>query len=315
MNEFELIDVFFKSKALIRDELVYGIGDDAACVRVPPGQDLYISTDTLVADVHFSSNWDPYDIAWKAVMVNLSDMAAMAAEPCWLSLALTLPHNDTAWLQRFSLGLHAALTAYHVSLIGGDTTKGPLSMTLTVHGLTATGKGVRRSGAKNQDEIWVSGELGAAALALYSKETWPAADRALLMTQLQRPKPRLDLKAVLQTYATAAIDISDGLAADLHHICKASGFGARLFLESIPIHPLVRQYLPEQALEFSMQGGDDYELCFTSPAAVHDELQEALGQTGLRCYPIGVIETKPGICAVNSTGDLVPLVPKGYRHF
>lgn len=303
MNEFELIETFFKLPAKLRDDVIIGIGDDAACVRPPPGQDLFISTDTLVADVHFSSNWDPYYIAWKAVMVNISDMAAMAAEPAWLSLALTLPKNDESWLQRFSLGLTEALATYNISLIGGDTTKGPLSLTITIHGLAKEGRGIRRSGAKLGDEIWLSGEIGAAALALQAKDDWPEEDRALLMAYLQEPKPRVDLAPILQTYASAAIDISDGLGADLGHICKASGLSASLAWQDIPVHPLVHKYLSREALEFSLQGGDDYELCFTSPKASHAKLRAALDKAGLRCYPIGHI----------TEGDWIPMA--GYRHF
>lgn len=315
MNEFELIDTYFKDLAWHREEIVYGIGDDAACVRVPPGQELFISTDTLVADVHFSSNWDPYDIAWKAMMVNLSDMAAMAATPCWLTLALTLPKNDEAWFARFSQGLHTALNQYKVSLIGGDTTKGPLSITITIHGLAPLGKGCRRSGANVSDEIWVSGPLGAAALALRAESAWDGDDRAVLQDALRHPKPRVDLQAVLQQYATSAIDISDGLGADLKHLCDASGVGACLSLQQIPVHPLLFKYLGAEAIEFSMQGGDDYELCFTSAASLREPLQRTLSALDVICYPIGIVEAAAGIRAIDHKRDLHTFAAQGYRHF
>lgn len=324
MDEFELIKVLFKAPALDREDVVLGIGDDAACVRVPVGQDLYISTDTLVADVHFLKSWDPFDIAWKAVMVNVSDMAAMAAYPCWLSLALTLENYDEAWLQRFSQGLHTALKQFGIALIGGDTTRGPLSLSLTIHGLAPQGKAIRRKGAKPTDEIWVTGTLGAAALAVQLEQVEKAPkyankinhkDRALLLEKLRHPQARVDFNTILQTYASAAIDISDGFSADLMHICEASGVGACLSLEAIPVHPVLMNCLKEEALTFAMQGGDDYELCFTSPARYHDDLQQVLAAAGLLCYRVGVIEALPGLRAFTAQGEFKTVTPAGYRHF
>lgn len=308
-DEFSLIDTYFKKPARKRDDVIFGIGDDAAAVKVDPQQELLISTDTLVAEVHFLSRWDPYDIAYRAVMVNVSDLAAMAAEPCWASLALTMPEYNTAWLERFAEGLHQALGLYNISLIGGDTTKGPLCITLTLHGLAPKGKSVRRNGAKPSDIIWVSGELGGAALAL-SKNT-----EAALMEKLLHPKPRVDLIPVLRAFATAAIDISDGLSADLMHICEASGVGAKLDLTAIPVHPLVSQYLGEKALDFSLSQGDDYELCFTTPKDCQKACIELLKKLQLDCYPIGVIEEKYGLRGLNAEGEVIGLEARGYSHF
>ena len=308
MSEFSLIDVFFKTPALLRDEVVYGIGDDAACLRVPAGQDLFVSTDTLVADVHFLTTWDAYDIAWKAVMVNVSDMAAMAAMPCWVSLALTLPGYDERWLKRFSEGLHAALASFSLSLIGGDTTRGPLSMTLTIHGLAPRGKGIRRVGAKPDDLIWVSGDLGAAALAVtfLQRQDVDRNDSRVLMDKLQHPRARTDLIPLLRRFASSAIDISDGLSADLAHICEASGVGACLSRTAIPVHPLVTQYLGEAAIDFSLGGGDDYELCFTTASSVRDELVAECRESGVTCYPVGVIEAMPtGLSLWSRQGILI----------
>lgn len=317
MNEFSLIDVFFKKPASTRADVVVGIGDDAACLDVPPAHQLLVSTDTLVADVHFLSDWDAYDIACKAVMVNVSDIAAMAAKPCWLSLALTIPELDTTWLQRFSQGLHASLKQFDIALIGGDTTRGPLSLTLTIHGLVPTGKAVKRSGAQPGDKIYVSGELGAAALAVafLHQDDLPEPDRRELMLKLQHPQPRVDLADILQGYASAAIDISDGLSADLNHICVASKVGACLSLSAIPIHSLVREYQRANAANFALTGGDDYELCFTVAPQKEEQLLALLAKAGLRCYRIGVIEEKTGLRARTENGEVLSLTPSGYSHF
>lgn len=317
MNEFSLIDVFFKTPALSRDDVVYGIGDDAACLTVPPDQQLLVSTDTLVAQVHFLSTWDPYDIACKAVMVNVSDIAAMAAKPCWLSLALTLPEFNQHWLERFSEGLHDSLRLFNMALIGGDTTRGPLSMTLTILGLAPTGKSLRRCGAKPGDRIYVSGELGGAALAVtfLQRASLDELDKQVLMQKLKHPSPRIDLSAILQECASAAIDISDGLSADLNHICVASNVGACLSFAAIPVHPLVEKYLSTKALSFALNGGDDYELCFTVPAKKEKKLLASLAEVGLSCYPIGFIEEETGLRMLRADGEISYLDPSGYSHF
>ncbi|WP_035917913.1 thiamine-phosphate kinase [Legionella fairfieldensis] len=317
MNEFSLIDVFFKKTAHGRDDVIYGIGDDAACVRVATGQDLLISTDTLVAEVHFLSTWDPYDMACKAVMANVSDMAAMAAKPCWLTLSLTLPEFNQRWLERFSQGLHDSLKQFNIALIGGDTTCGPLSITITIHGLTPAGRAIRRCGAKPGDKIYVSGMLGAAALAVsfLQRKDIEDEDRQIAMRKLQRPSPRVDLADILQQYASAAIDISDGLSADLNHICTASHVGASLFSDSIPIHALVKKYQSSNAVNFVLGGGDDYELCFTVSAQKEEMLSRLMAQTGLICYPIGYIEEKKGLRLITEEGQVKKLIPRGYSHF
>lgn len=317
MNEFSLIDVYFKQAAIQRDDVIFGIGDDAACVEVPANHQLVISTDTLVAEVHFLSSWDPFDIACKAVMMNVSDIAAMGAQPCWLSLALTLPSADSDWLARFSQGLHASLKRFNIMLIGGDTTRGPLSMTLTIHGLVAAGKAIRRSGAKPGDIIMVSGELGAAALAVswLHQENIDEKERALVMKKLQHPCPRIDLVPVLSQFASAAIDISDGLSADLNHLCTESGVRAVLDLDEIPLHPLVKKHLKAKAVDFALSGGDDYELCFTVPAERLGAMKQALESSGLCCYPIGRIEAGSGLYAIAQDSRRVKLTPTGYSHF
>lgn len=318
MNEFTLIDHYFKSIPLKRNDVLFGIGDDAACLQIPEGMHLLISTDTLVSGIHFLPQWDPYDIAYKAVMVNISDMAAMAAQPCWVTLALTLPKLNQSWLDSFARGIKDSLSLFNVDLIGGDTTKGPLLITLTIMGLTPQGQSIRRCGAKAGDVIMVSGQLGAAGLAIKLLDKYKkvnAKDKIELMNKLLHPKPRVDLCYLLRKYATAAIDISDGLSSDLNHICMASGVGANLFEEAIPMHPLLNQYCPEQALDLALSGGDDYELCFTVSTQQLDSFNRELQKENLICFPIGVIEEKPGLRIQSAGSPSKELQPGGYSHF
>lgn len=313
MNEFSLIEKYFKSLALKRPDVLCGIGDDAACLAVPEGMNLLVSTDTLVSKVHFLPEWEAYDIAYRAAMVNISDLAAMAAEPCWATLALTLPEIDEVWLEGFACGLKDALQQFKIALVGGDTTKGPLSITLTVFGQAPKGQEVRRSGAKPGDLILVSGQLGAAALAvkLLDAQDVLAHDKSELMTKLLHPQPRLDLLSFLRANASAAIDISDGLSADLHHLCVTSGVGACLYKEDIPLHPLLNKYYREKAVDLALTGGDDYELCFTLPA----QKLEVLKQARLVCSVVGVIEAAPGLRIKKGDGQCEELIPRGYSHF
>ncbi len=317
MNEFSLIEQFFKKPALSRDDVIFGIGDDAACLNIPADKHLVVSTDTLVSEVHFLSTWDAYDIAAKAVMVNVSDIAAMAATPCWITLNLSLPQFSQLWLERFSQGLHHTLKRFNLALIGGDTTKGPLSITITIFGLVPKGKALRRCGAKAGDLIYVSGELGAAAQAVsfLKDDTINSEDKDLLMQKLLRPNPRVDLVEILREFASAAIDISDGLSGDLNHICVASGVGACINHKAIPVHPLVKKIQGLQAVSFALSGGDDYELCFTVPPQKESKLLETLQQAGLNCFAIGEIEHNTGLRIVMESGKIEDLEPLGYSHF
>ncbi len=318
MNEFQLIQAFFKSHARARADVLCGIGDDAACLSVPVGHHLLVSCDTLVSGVHFLPTWDAYDIASKAVMVNISDMAAMGAEPAWALLALTMPALDSTWLTRFAEGLHQALSRFNVALVGGDTTRGPLCMTLTMQGFVPEGQAVMRHGAQIGDIIYVSGSLGAAAMALASLTRYelPDNDRDILMQHLHCPTPRVDLSWILQTYAHAAIDVSDGLMADLQHVCDASGVGACVDLQKIPIHALVQRHDPMHALDHALYGGDDYEICFTVPPAKDAAFRQHLAQHDVPpCYAIGHMEATRGLRAKTRTGEIVPCQVKGYQHF
>lgn len=317
MDEFSVIERFFKPLGLMRQDVLLGIGDDAACLHVPQDMNLLVSMDTLVENVHFLGKWDAYDIACRSVMVTVSDLAAMAAEPCWATLALTLPAMNTQWLEAFARGLSDSFQQFDMALIGGDTTQGPLSITLTVFGQAPSGQEIRRKGAKPGDIIIVSGMLGAAALAVKLMNTHEvlSVDKTILMNKLIHPQPRIDLQNLLRRYASAAIDISDGLSADLNHLCVASGVGACLDQDALPIHSLVNQYYSDKAVDLVLTGGDDYELCFTVPEAQFDLLMADLKKENLQCYPVGVIETLPGLRIKTAHAQCKPLIPRGYSHF
>lgn len=317
LHEFSLIDHYFKGLTSTRKDVIFGIGDDAACLRLPEGQDLLVSTDTLVSGVHFLPEWSAYDIACKAVMVNLSDIAAMGGIPCWISLALTLPAINSAWLEAFSQGLQDSLKNYELALIGGDTTRGPLSITITVQGMVPKGQAVTRSGAAPGDSIFVSGELGAAALAIKTLKD-PAItedDRKILMHALHHPLPRVDFVPFIRDYASAAIDISDGLAADLNHVCESSKVGACLMKEAIPLHPLLFRYLAEEAYPLALHGGDDYQLCFTVAANKVAACKKAMDAAKLSYSCIGKIEKQKGLRLSKGSGEMVDCNPLGYSHF
>ncbi|MCC5791544.1 MAG: thiamine-phosphate kinase [Legionellaceae bacterium] len=316
MDEFSLIEQFFNRQQPVR-YLTRGIGDDAAILSLPANSDLLISTDTLVSGVHFLPQWPGQLIAKKAVTVNVSDIVAMAGHPLFISLALTLPALDVDWVADFSEGFHAQLAYYGLHLIGGDTTRGPLSVTLTIHGTVAQGKAVRRDKAQVGDYIFVSGNLGAAALALEVIEhpqRFPKAHQDILLQALQCPKARTDLIPCLQQFATAAIDISDGLAADLNHICQQSQLGCLLDLAQIPIHPLVRHYLGTPACDFAMSGGDDYEICFTVAPGMRDACLAYCQKQGLAVSIIGQMRTGAGLY-LQRGADEVAMPARGYQHF
>lgn len=315
MDEFELINSCFKTLLKPRPDVVLGIGDDAACVRLPPGETLLVSTDTLVSGVHFFPEARPQDIAWRSVAVNVSDIAAMAGTPRWITLALTLPEANTVWVTEFAQGLQVALQEYHVALIGGDTTKGPLSITITVMGTADPDTIIRRSTANVGDSIYVSGDLGAAALAVKKQTGISQEDQQQLMHRLMHPRARTDLSPVLRSYASAAIDVSDGLVADLGHICEQSNVGATLFAEVIPVHPLLSYYLQQDALRLALTGGDDYELCFTIPGAHDAAFQAEVQALGLTCTRIGCITSQPGVRVLDSDDRPIAIESGGYTHF
>lgn len=333
-SEFDLIRDYFAACGAARDDVVLGVGDDAALTVVPPGRQLVMSMDTLVAGVHFLAEVDPAALGHKALAVNLSDLAAMGAEPAWATLALTLPTADRDWLTAFSAGFCALAREYGVALVGGDTTRGPLSVTVQVHGFIAPGQAFLRSAAQPGDLVHVTGTLGDAALALLLQQDGPAAacraeDLAYLRGRLDRPTPRLAAARQLQGRIHAAIDLSDGLAADLGHVLAASGVGAIIHLDRLPMSAPFRRCtdallaqpsrhrLPstDPALAgaaLAIAAGDDYELCFTAPRG-EPAVSELLSAVGCAC--IGEITATPGLrCLLGDGSEFVP-ARIGYDHF
>ncbi|MFK3705174.1 thiamine-phosphate kinase [Raoultella sp. BIGb0138] len=319
-GEFSLIARYFDRVKSRRLDVETGIGDDCALLNIPDKKTLAISTDTLVAGNHFLPDIDPADLAYKALAVNLSDLAAMGAEPAWLTLALTLPEADEAWLESFSDSLFMQLNYYDMQLIGGDTTRGPLSMTLGIHGFVPPGRALKRSGAKPGDWIYVTGTPGdsAAGLAILQDRlvVESAADADYLLARHLRPLPRVLQGQALRDLASSAIDLSDGLIADLGHILKASGCGARIDLDALPLSDaLLRQVAPEQALRWALAGGEDYELCFTVPELNRGALDVAIGQLGARFTCIGQVGAEADGLQLLQAGKPVQLDLKGYDHF
>jgi thiamine-monophosphate kinase len=318
-NEFDLI-ARIRERAGTREDVVLGIGDDAAVLRVPAGQDLVASTDTLNAGVHFPQDTAPADIGWKALAVNLSDLAAMGATPAWCTLALSLPDADPAWLDAFLDGFCALAAVHDVALVGGDTTRGPLSITVTAHGLVPHGTALRRSGARIGDDIWVSGTIGdaAAGLALLqrpSPDRLRAADRSQLLMRLNRPTPRIALGIALRGIASACIDLSDGLTADLDHLSRASDVGAELELAALPTSDALRMLDRTVRESFQLGGGDDYELCFTVPTTHADRVRAAAASTDTRVTCIGHIHGGGGLRVLSADRMLLDIKPGGYQHF
>lgn len=319
-GEFELIARYFKRVTSSRRDVEKGIGDDCALLKVPDKQTLAISTDTLVAGVHFLRDIHPADLGYKALAVNLSDLAAMGADPAWLTLALTLPEVNESWLQAFSDSLFELLDYYDMQLIGGDTTRGPLSMTLGIHGLVPTGRALKRSGARPGDWIYVTGSLGdsAAGLALLQHHIRiqdPAVHETLIKRHL-RPMPRILQGQALRNLASSAIDLSDGLISDLGHILTASHCGARVQLEALPLSPALRDHFdPDQTLRWALSGGEDYELCFTVPEMHRGALDVALGHLGVPYTCIGQIVPESEGFTLLDNGKPFRFSQKGFDHF
>jgi thiamine-monophosphate kinase len=319
--EFDLIALIRERCAIARDDVRQGIGDDAALLAVPAGQLLAVSTDTLVAGVHFPQSAKVYDIGWKALAVNLSDLAAIGATPAWATLALTLPEADPRWVAEFANGFAALAQQHRVALVGGDTTQGPLSITLTVHGFVPEGAALLRSGAHVGDSIFVTGTLGDAAAGLHFSLPPHAEEGAEdgtgpLIARLNRPTPRVAQGLILRGRAAACIDISDGLIADLGHICTASGVGAEIDADALPASSALSSVSDTDARRgFQLSGGDDYELCFTAAAAEASVLLGDLARSGCGATRIGHIAAEPGVRVRDAAGKLVTVPRSGWEHF
>lgn len=312
--EFDLIGRYFTRRSR-RADTVLGIGDDAALIQPPQGSWLVATTDTMVCGTHFLPDADPRDLGHKLLAVNLSDLAAMGADPAWLTLALTLPHIDHEWLTAFSAGLFTLAETVDAELIGGDITRGPLACTLQALGTVPADRALRRAGAKPGDGIYVSGTLGDAALALALRLEGSGVPAALA-ERLDRPTPRIALGRALREWASAAIDLSDGLLADLGHLCASSGVGATILQADVPRSTAFRS-AARGALDadLPLNGGDDYELCFTMPEH-HAARVEALTQAaGCPITRIGCITTEPGVRCHDAAGEPMAVTRSGFDHF
>jgi thiamine-monophosphate kinase len=321
LGEFALIDRYFRPLGIARRaDVEIGIGDDGALLIPPPGQRLVAAIDTLVAGRHFLPDCDPAAIGHRALAVNLSDLAAMGADPAWCLLALTLPAADDAFLRRFAQGFGALADIAGIALVGGDTTAGPLTVTVQVLGFVPPGLALTRSGGAAGDLVFVSGTPGDAAGGLRVLQDSPAArDLAPAPTQLVHrflyPEPRLALGRALRGIASACIDVSDGLAADLAHVARASGCGAQLQVEDLPLSEALRErFDADTAVDLALRGGDDYELCFTVPPGRLPELAARIdaARTPVRC--IGALVRNPGL-RVSSHGKAFERSLAGFDHF
>ena len=319
MGEFDLIKRYFSRKSL-QNEVILSVGDDCAITSISAGYQLAITTDTLVEGTHFLPSISPAALAYKSVAVNLSDLAAMGATPTWMSLALTLPEIKEAWLAEFSQSLFAILDRYSMSLIGGDTTKGPLSITLTAQGFLPENQGLFRHQAKVGDWIFVSGFLGDSAagldLLLQNRKIENESDRYFIQRHLH-PTPRVELGLALRAFSCCALDISDGLLADLGHILERSQVGAEIYLENLPLsHHLCTQYEQTQAEKFALTGGEDYELCFTVSEEKREEMEQVLRSQGIKVTCIGqILPATSGLNLLKNGKKMALPTHIGFDHF
>jgi thiamine-monophosphate kinase len=318
MKEFELIKHFFTKQAVKRKDVELGIGDDCAVLAPIENQNIVVTTDTLVAGVHFPHQTDAKAIGHKAVAVNLSDIAAMGAKPSWLSLAITLPEVNELWIKDFCTGVFELCDFYNVELIGGDTTQGPLSITITAQGLTPQDSYLQRSGAKAGDWLYVTGELGDAALALQhitGKVDIEAQAFKVIRTKLDYPKPRVLAGQMLREYASSAIDLSDGLIADLGHLCQASNVGASLVLDALPLSTIMRDsLLQDDAIKLALSGGDDYELLFTVSEDNKVGMETAMSHAGTPVSCIGQLNASHTITTTLNNKP-ISINTEGFEHF
>ncbi len=317
-TEFNIIRQYFTFNET-RDDVVLGIGDDAAVLIVPEHHQLIQSVDTLVAGVHFPIETSAEDIAYKALAVNLSDMAAMGAEPAWFTLAITLSDDNEVWLEAFSKSLSALAKKYNIQLIGGDTTNGPLCISITINGFVPEGKALTRNKAQATDKIYVSGTIGDAALALAAWQGQCLLRKesiSYLNEKLNRPKPQIELGLLLRDYATSCIDISDGLVADIMHVTDSSQVGAKIYFEKIPLSKEFNFNLTDDALiiPLVLSGGDDYQLCFTIPVTKQTEFDKVVKENKISVTCIGEIESQSGVRCIKNNKE-IDIQDAGYEHF
>lgn len=316
MNEFELIRRYFADGGSVRDDVVMGIGDDAAVLRVPDGMDLVTTTDSLVAGVHFPSDLDPEATGHRALAINLSDLAAMGAEPAWALLALTLPAADEAWLAGFSHGFLRLAERYGVALVGGNVARGPLNATVTANGFVPRGQLISRSGARPGDLIFVTGHPGDAAAGLRLLQTGNSDTGNPCVRRFAYPEPRVAAGIAVRDLVSAGIDISDGLVADLGHLLEAGNLGADLNMDRLPLSSaLLDLQNLEFARELALTAGDDYELCLTLPPANRATFEERLRAIDCPCTCIGTITLVPGVRCIDAHGGIHWYAAGGHQHF
>ncbi len=314
-SEFDLIRHFFTEQSTQRADVPLGIGDDAALLAPPADSLLAVSVDTLIAGVHFPLDTAARAVGYKALAVNLSDLAAMGAEPAWATLALTLPRADTSWLSDFAQGFFDLASTHNVQLVGGDTTRGPLSITVQVTGFVSREQALLRNGAQPGDGIFLTGTVGDAGLGLRLYQQPPDAHNDATMRLIHRlefPTPRIAAGLALRGRASSVIDISDGLAADLGHVLTASSVGADIHVDQLPLSSAYRLLAPENDWQAAVSAGDDYELCFTLPSG---QEAEALAGLDCACTRIGEITASPGLRWRDANGQQLVLDNTGFDHF
>ncbi|MGA8277053.1 MAG: thiamine-phosphate kinase [Rhodanobacteraceae bacterium] len=320
MGEFDLIDLIRRRTGAARADVRLGIGDDAAVLALPMERELVACSDTLTAGVHFPLDTLPGDIGWKALAVNLSDLAAMGAFPAWVLLALTVPAADRAFVEAFADGFAELAAPLQIALVGGDTTEGPLSATVTALGFVPPGTYLRRDGARPGDEVFVTGSLGDAAAGLHcinaGRTGASESHRAALVERLNRPQPRLAAGAALRGVASACIDLSDGLLADLAHVAAASGVAIEIDVSRLPTSAaLLASFDRAMRLEWQLGGGDDYELAFTVSPQRASDLVGDISRLGCGAARIGRVVTGQGVRAFDADGGEVAAGARGWRHF
>ena len=313
ITEFDLI-ARIRARASQRDGVVLGIGDDAALLQVPPARQLVVTADTLNAGVHFPDDTAPADIGWKSLAVNLSDLAAMGAAPAWCTLSLSLPRADQTWVDAFLDGFLELADQHAIALVGGDTTRGPLSISVTAMGLVESAGALRRDQARVGDDVWVTGTLGDAAAALETLLSGREVAKSLRQ-RLDRPTPRIAAGRRLSGLAHACIDVSDGLLADLAHICENSGVGAEIKLAELPASADLAAMESSRRWDWQACGGDDYELCFTASSRNRELIVQALDFTDVSATRIGHVVPTQGVRAFDADAQEWRPSSGGYQHF
>ncbi|QWE18886.1 thiamine-phosphate kinase [Polynucleobacter corsicus] len=332
LGEFDLIQRFFQTQSELMlankpGSVKLGIGDDCALLKTDPAEELAITSDMLVSGRHFFADANPEWLGWKALAVNLSDLAAMGARPLGFTLALALPEANSAWLEAFSKGLFAIANQFSCPLIGGDTTAGPLNICITAFGSIPKDKAIRRSGALEGDDIWVSGALGDARLALAALRhelELESGDLEAIAVRMHQPIPRVQLGIALRGIANSALDVSDGLLGDLRHILRQSNKDAEIFLERIPKSTTLRKQSPTIQNQYAASGGDDYDLCFTAASSARDTIIKISNELHLPLTQIGSVKSMqhsaPEIHIIDNDGKEVNsqqagLLLKSFNHF